>query len=124
MADARPGQKVLVHGASGGVGNVLLQLARHARIDVIGTGSPRSHDILRDLGAQPLDYRDLAIGADDDGRFTALIHTGISAMTPYNALAEQFTFPARHIYATQTLKTDQQVVDMDMLANSFMRAPG
>ena len=45
-------------------------------------------------------------------------------MTPYNALAEQFTFPARHMYATETLKTDQQVVDMDMLANSFMRAPG
>ena len=45
-------------------------------------------------------------------------------MTPYNGLAEQFTFPARHMYATETLKTDQQVVDMDMLANSFMRAPG
>ena len=45
-------------------------------------------------------------------------------MTPYNALAEPFTFPARHMYATETLKTDQQVVDMDMLANSFMRAPG
>ena len=28
------------------------------------------------------------------------------------------------MYATETLKTDQQVVDMDMLANSFMRAPG
>jgi len=45
-------------------------------------------------------------------------------MTPHNALAEQFTFPARHMYATETLKTDQQVVDMDMLSNSFMRAPG
>jgi len=28
------------------------------------------------------------------------------------------------MYATETLKTNQQVVDMDMLANSFMRAPG
>ena len=28
------------------------------------------------------------------------------------------------MYATETLKTDQQVVDLDMLANSFMRAPG
>jgi xanthine dehydrogenase YagR molybdenum-binding subunit len=56
--------------------------------------------------------------------FTALIHTGISAITAHNLLAEQFTFPARHMYATETLKTDQQVVDMDMLANSLMRAPG
>jgi xanthine dehydrogenase YagR molybdenum-binding subunit len=80
--------------------------------------------VYRLVGGRTNTEQRVAIGADDDGRFTALIHTGISAMTPYNALAEQFTFPARHIYATGTLKTDQQVVDMDMLANSFMRAPG
>jgi xanthine dehydrogenase YagR molybdenum-binding subunit len=80
--------------------------------------------VYRLVGGRTNTEQRLAIGADDDGRFTALIHTGISAMTPYNALAEQFTFPARHMYATRTLKTDQQVVDMDMLANSFMRAPG
>jgi xanthine dehydrogenase YagR molybdenum-binding subunit len=80
--------------------------------------------VYRLVGGRTNTEQRVAIGADDDGRFTALIHTGISAMTPHNALAEQFTFPARHMYATETLKTDQQVVDMDMLANSFMRAPG
>jgi xanthine dehydrogenase YagR molybdenum-binding subunit len=80
--------------------------------------------VYRLVGGRTNTEQRVAIGSDDDGRFTALIHTGISAMTPYNALAEQFTFPARHIYAAETLKTDQQVVDMDMLANSFMRAPG
>jgi xanthine dehydrogenase YagR molybdenum-binding subunit len=80
--------------------------------------------VYRLVGGRTNTEQRVAIGADDDGRFTALIHTGLSAMTPYNALAEQFTFPARHLYATETLKTDQQVVDMDMLANSFMRAPG
>jgi xanthine dehydrogenase YagR molybdenum-binding subunit len=80
--------------------------------------------VYRLVGGRTNTEQRVAIGADDDGRFTALIHTGLSAMTPYNALAEQFTFPARHIYATETLKTDQQVVDMDMLSNSFMRAPG
>jgi xanthine dehydrogenase YagR molybdenum-binding subunit len=80
--------------------------------------------VYRLIGGRTNTEQRVAIGADDRGRFSALIHTGISAMTPYNALAEQFTFPARHIYATETLKTDQQVVDMDMLANSFMRAPG
>jgi xanthine dehydrogenase YagR molybdenum-binding subunit len=80
--------------------------------------------VYRLVGGRTNTEQRVAIGADDDGRFTALVHTGISAMTPYNALAEQFTFPARHMYATDTLKTDQQVVDMDMLANSFMRAPG
>ena len=80
--------------------------------------------VYRLIGGRTNTEQRVAIGADDDGRFTALIHTGISAMTPHNALAEQFTFPARHMYATETLKTDQQVVDMDMLSNSFMRAPG
>ena len=80
--------------------------------------------VYRLVGGRTNTEQRVAIGADDDGRFRALIHTGISAMTPYNGLAEQFTFPARHMYATETLKTDQQVVDMDMLANSFMRAPG
>ncbi len=80
--------------------------------------------VYRLVGGRTNTEQRVAIGADDDGRFTALIHTGISAMTAHNALAEQFTFPARHMYATETLKTDQQVVDMDMLANSFMRAPG
>jgi xanthine dehydrogenase YagR molybdenum-binding subunit len=80
--------------------------------------------VYRLVGGRTNTEQRVAIGADTDGRFKALIHTGVSAMTPYNALAEQFTFPARHMYATETLKTDQQVVDMDMLANSFMRAPG
>jgi xanthine dehydrogenase YagR molybdenum-binding subunit len=80
--------------------------------------------VYRLVGGRTNTEQRVAIGTGDDGRFTALIHTGVSAMTPHNALAEQFTFPARHMYATATLKTDQQVVDMDMLANSFMRAPG
>jgi len=75
-AHARAGQTVLVHGASGGVGTVLVQLARHAGIRVIGTGSPRSHDALRALGAEPLDYH------DDDlaRRITSLAPDGVDAV--------------------------------------------
>jgi NADPH:quinone reductase-like Zn-dependent oxidoreductase len=57
-ARVRRGQTILVHGASGGVGMILVQLAREAGIHVIGTGSARNHDTLRKLGVQPLDYRD------------------------------------------------------------------
>ncbi len=80
--------------------------------------------VYRLVGGRTNTEQRVAIGAAGDGRFTALIHTGLSAMTAHNALAEQFTFPARHLYATETLRTDQQVVDLDMLSNSFMRAPG
>jgi NADPH:quinone reductase-like Zn-dependent oxidoreductase len=51
------GQTVLVHGASGGVGSVLVQLARVAGVKVIGTASARHHDALRELGVLPVDYR-------------------------------------------------------------------
>ncbi|MDQ1016521.1 zinc-binding dehydrogenase [Streptomyces afghaniensis] len=57
VADVRPGDTVLVHGASGGVGTLLTQLAVHHGLRVIGTASPAKHDAVRALGAEPLDYR-------------------------------------------------------------------
>jgi NADPH:quinone reductase-like Zn-dependent oxidoreductase len=62
-AKVRAGQTILVHGANGGVGTVLVQLGRHLGLRVIGTANPRHHDTLRTLGAEPLDYRDPAMAA-------------------------------------------------------------
>ncbi|MEV0147081.1 MULTISPECIES: medium chain dehydrogenase/reductase family protein [unclassified Nonomuraea] len=56
-ARVRAGQTVLVHGANGGVGSVLVQLARAAGVKVIGTASARHHDALRRRGVVPVDYR-------------------------------------------------------------------
>ncbi|MFJ1972532.1 medium chain dehydrogenase/reductase family protein [Streptomyces sp. NPDC087903] len=56
-ARVRAGQTVLVHGANGGVGSVLVQLALAAGAKVIGTASPRHHDALRERGVTPVDYR-------------------------------------------------------------------
>jgi NADPH:quinone reductase-like Zn-dependent oxidoreductase len=55
-AHVTSGQTILVHGANGGVGTILVQLARLAGTRVIGTASPRNHDMLRDLGVIPVDY--------------------------------------------------------------------
>lgn len=57
VARVRTGQTVLVHGAGGGVGQILVQLARTAGVKVIGTASARHHDALRALGVTPVDYR-------------------------------------------------------------------
>ena len=57
-ARVRAGQTILIHGANGGVGTTLTQLARHAGARVIGTASPRHHEALRALGVLPIDYRD------------------------------------------------------------------
>ncbi|GLL02253.1 medium chain dehydrogenase/reductase family protein [Dactylosporangium matsuzakiense] len=58
IARVRSGGTILVLGANGGVGSTLTQLARHAGIRVVGTASPRHHDAVRALGAEPIDYRD------------------------------------------------------------------
>ncbi|MEO3860562.1 medium chain dehydrogenase/reductase family protein [Acrocarpospora sp. B8E8] len=56
-ARVRAGQTILVHGANGGVGSVLVQLAQAAGVQVIGTASARHHDALRERGVIPVDYR-------------------------------------------------------------------
>ena len=56
-AKVKPGQRVLIHGASGGVGTALLQLARLAGLEMYGTCSARGATAVSDLGAVPIDYR-------------------------------------------------------------------
>jgi NADPH:quinone reductase-like Zn-dependent oxidoreductase len=50
------GDVVLAHGAAGSVGQVLVQLARQRGASVIGTASARNHELLRSLGATPVEY--------------------------------------------------------------------
>jgi NADPH:quinone reductase len=57
-AKVRPGQRVLIHGAAGGVGTALLQLGRLAGLEMYGTCSSRGASAVSDLGGIPIDYRD------------------------------------------------------------------
>ncbi|MET9173450.1 NADP-dependent oxidoreductase [Streptomyces misionensis] len=52
----RPGQTLLVSGASGGVGSAVLQIARDRGIRVIGTAGAANQDYLRSLGALATTY--------------------------------------------------------------------
>ncbi|MEV0311027.1 NADP-dependent oxidoreductase [Nonomuraea fuscirosea] len=52
----RPGQTLLVSGASGGVGSAVLQIARDRGISVIGTAGAANQDYLRSLGAHATTY--------------------------------------------------------------------
>jgi NADPH:quinone reductase-like Zn-dependent oxidoreductase len=91
----RAGQTVLVHGASGGVGSIVTQLAREAGASVIGTG--RAADRERALEAGACGFFDLAedgwtdagpvdlvfdvIGGDVRTRSTALVRPGGTLVT-------------------------------------------
>jgi len=56
-AHVKPGQRVLIHGASGGVGTALLQLGRLAGLEMYGTCSMRSASAVSELGGIPIDYK-------------------------------------------------------------------
>jgi NADPH:quinone reductase len=58
-AEAKPGEWVLIHGASGGVGTAAVQIARHAGMRVVGTGgTERGRELVREQGAHyTLDHR-------------------------------------------------------------------
>jgi NADPH:quinone reductase len=56
-AKVRPGQRVLIHGAAGGVGSALLQLGRLAGLEMYGTCSARGASAVSDLGGIPIDYQ-------------------------------------------------------------------
>jgi NADPH:quinone reductase-like Zn-dependent oxidoreductase len=57
-AGVTAGQRVLIHGAAGGVGSYAVQLAKWRGARVIATASAHNHDYLRQLGAdETIDYR-------------------------------------------------------------------
>ncbi|MFI5585449.1 medium chain dehydrogenase/reductase family protein [Amycolatopsis sp. NPDC051758] len=75
IAKVEAGGTILVHGASGGVGTTLVQLAQAAGIKVIGTASARNLDVVTALGATAVDYR-----GDVPARVRELAPGGVDAV--------------------------------------------
>ncbi|MCB0956929.1 MAG: NAD(P)-dependent alcohol dehydrogenase [Ilumatobacter sp.] len=75
-AKVQPGQRVLVLGASGGVGSFAVQIAAHLGAAVTGLASGAKADLVRSLGAtEVIDYaREDAL--DGSVRYDAIIDTG------------------------------------------------
>lgn len=55
-ACVRTGERVLIHGAAGGVGTALLDLGRLSDLEMYATASPHNHDLVSSFGATPIDY--------------------------------------------------------------------
>jgi NADPH:quinone reductase-like Zn-dependent oxidoreductase len=74
VTEVGSGDTVVVHGAAGGVGLMAVQLARDAGARVIGTARLENHEILRELGAEPVSYGDSLVA-----RVRALAPSGVDA---------------------------------------------
>ncbi|PNU04837.1 xanthine dehydrogenase family protein molybdopterin-binding subunit [Novosphingobium guangzhouense] len=80
--------------------------------------------VYRLVGGRSLTEQQVSLGADADGRLKALIQRGLTAKTPSNVMPEPFILAARSSYAAETIELDVHTVELDLLANTFMRAPG
>lgn len=103
VARIRPGERVLIHSATGGVGLAALQICREQGAEVFATaGTPEKRDYLRNLGVQHvMDSRSLAF-ADEVLRDTAgegvdvvlnslsgeAIRKGLAVLRPYGRFVE------------------------------------
>jgi NADPH2:quinone reductase len=56
-AKVQQGERVLIHGAAGGVGTALLDLGKLAGLEMYGTASSYNHHVVSNFGATPIDYR-------------------------------------------------------------------
>jgi xanthine dehydrogenase YagR molybdenum-binding subunit len=80
--------------------------------------------VFRVVGGRAATEQRVAIGAQADGRFDAVIHTGVSAIARHANLPEAFTGGTTTLYQAGSFELGVRVADLDMVANTFMRAPG
>ncbi len=98
VAHVRQGQRILIHGAAGGVGTALLQLGHLAGLEMYGTASQGKQQIIRDLGGIPIDYRNEDV--------VARLHAVDGVDAVFDAIAG-----VQHLWRSyRTLRTGGQLV--------------
>jgi len=76
--DVKAGETLLIHGGSGGVGSLGIQIAVARGVKVIATASEKNHEFLRSLGAEPVAY-----GEGLAGRVKALRPDGVDVVADF-----------------------------------------
>ncbi len=110
-------------------------------------GMPHAHNVLAVLAAQSLPGRPvklaltrqqmfalvgyrtptlqrIRLGADVDGRITAVCHEAVEQTSRIKEFAEQTTVGTRSMYAGESRRTTHRLVPLDVAVPSWMRAPG
>jgi xanthine dehydrogenase YagR molybdenum-binding subunit len=76
------------------------------------------------VGGRTRTEQRVALGADADGKLRALLHHGYGVKPLHSVCDEAFSLTGRSLYASESFDVVQHYVDLDLLANSFMRGPG
>jgi len=110
-------------------------------------GAPHSHNVLAAMAAQRVPGRPVKLaltrqqmfavvgyrtptiqhvrlGADRDGRLTAISHEVVEQTATVKEYAEQTGTPARMMYAAATRQTSHRLAELDVAVPFWMRAPG
>lgn len=119
-----PGDTVLVHGAAGGVGSMVVQIARARGARVIGTASLANHEYLMDIGAIPVVYGPgLAARVTEQAR--SKVHAAIDTVGASEALDTSVALVAdRQRIATIANFARGAVLKVQLLGNGPGADPG
>lgn len=76
------------------------------------------------IGFRPHTEQRVALGAEPDGRLTAIIHEATGQTAGYEEYAEVTLDPSRNLYACPNVRSTYRLVDMNTNSPCPMRAPG
>jgi xanthine dehydrogenase YagR molybdenum-binding subunit len=76
------------------------------------------------IGYRPTSRQRLAIGADDSGHITAIIHEGRTETARYQVFEDNVVALPRYQYASPNMRSTYRVVPLDVNMPTFMRGPG
>ncbi len=105
-------------------GTLLAALAARA------TGRPvrlplSRESVYRTVGGRTPSTQRVALGSEADGTLTALVHTSVSLIgSAGSGMPEPVTTQTRHLYAARNILLRQDVVELDVVPTTYMRAPG
>jgi xanthine dehydrogenase YagR molybdenum-binding subunit len=76
------------------------------------------------IGYRPASRQRLAIGADDTGTITAIVHDGRTESARYETFEDSITGPAKFLYNSPNMRSTYRVVPLDVNIGCPMRGPG
>jgi CO/xanthine dehydrogenase Mo-binding subunit len=119
---------LFVGGGFGGKGNVwagtiLAVLAARAAGRPVRLSLTREA-VYRTVGGRTRSTQRVALGAESGGALTSIIHTSVTRTSAMGGFPEAAPNASGHLYAAPNILLQQHVVEMDLLPNAAMRAPG